>query len=422
MRVLLYSLNYAPELVGIGKYNTEMLEWLARRGHEVRAIVAPAYYPRWQVEPGLSGSLYSVAERNGVRIYRCPLWVPRKPTGLRRVVHLLSFMVSSAPVLAMQWRWKPDVVLLTEPPLVCAPSVLAFCTLSGSGSWLHVQDLEVDTGLGLGLIPKPGLRGMIHAIERQLLRRFARLTTISGAMRRSLIAKTGGECPVGLMRNWVDADAIRPADSSGLRAELGIPADAVVCLYSGSMGAKHGLELLAESARLLADDASIWFVFCGEGAMRDRLVEASEGLPRVRFLPLQPAERLAELLSMGDIHLLPQRAEAADHVMPSKLAGIFAVQRPVVATALERSELAHALAGRGLVVPPGNAQAFAGAIALLAANPSQRHKLGMAGRAYAEQVLDIDVVLSEAIGPINEPLPSRADHSTAEAPIRTPDP
>jgi len=422
MRVLLYSLNYAPELVGIGKYNTEMLEWLAQQGHEVRAIVAPAYYPRWRVEPGLSGSFYSVAERNGVRIYRCPLWVPRQPTGLRRVLHLLSFMVSSAPVLAMQWRWKPDVVLLTEPPLVCAPSVLAFCALSGSGSWLHVQDLEVDTGLGLGLIPKQGLRGVIHAIERQLLRRFARLTTISGAMRRSLIAKTSGECPVGLMRNWVDADAIRPADSSSLRAELGIPADAVVCLYSGSMGAKHGLELLAESARLLSHDASIWFVFCGEGAMRDRLVEASQGLPRVRFLPLQPAERLAELLSMGDIHLLPQRAEAADHVMPSKLAGIFAVERPVVATALERSELAHALSGRGLFVPPGDAQAFAGAIGRLAGNPVQRHSLGLAARAYAEQVLDIDVVLSEAMGPSGGPRASRTAPSAAEAPIRTPDP
>lgn len=399
MRVLLYSLNYAPELVGIGKYNAEMLEWLARRGHEVRAIVAPPYYPRWQLEASESRLRYRVEELDGVRVYRCPLWVPHKPTGLRRAVHLLSFMLSSAPVLAMQWRWKPDVVLLTEPPLVCAPSALAFSAVSGATSWLHVQDLEVDTGLGLGLVPRAGLRRAIYAVERLLLRRFDKLTTISGAMRRSLIAKTGDEREVGLMRNWVDIEAIRPVDSSALRRELGIPDDAVVCLYSGSMGVKHGLELLAESARLLEHRSAIWFVFCGEGAMQERLVRASEGLPRVRFLPLQPPERLAELLSMGDIHLLPQRVEATDHVMPSKLAGIFAARRPVVATALERTELAHALAGRGLVVPPGDASAFADAICQLADNAEQRDRLGAAGRAYAEQMLDIDVILKEAIEP-----------------------
>jgi colanic acid biosynthesis glycosyl transferase WcaI len=53
----------------------------------------------------------------------------------------------------------------------------------------------------------------------------------------------------------------------------------------------------------------------------------------VQFLPLQPLRRLSDLLALADIHLLPQRADAADLVMPSKLGGMLASARPVVTTA-----------------------------------------------------------------------------------------
>jgi len=44
MRILLYSNSYALVIIGVGKYNSEMGEWLANRGHEVRVVTAPPYY------------------------------------------------------------------------------------------------------------------------------------------------------------------------------------------------------------------------------------------------------------------------------------------------------------------------------------------------------------------------------------------
>lgn len=49
MRILVYGINYSPELTGIGKYTGEMVEWMAGQGHEVRVVTAPPYYPQWQV-------------------------------------------------------------------------------------------------------------------------------------------------------------------------------------------------------------------------------------------------------------------------------------------------------------------------------------------------------------------------------------
>jgi len=116
-------------------------------------------------------------------------------------------------------------------------------------------------------------------------------------------------------------------------------------------------------------------------------------LPNVRFMDLQPLERLDELLSFADIHLLPQRADAADLVMPSKLIGMLASGRPVVATAHVGTELASVVAACGLVVPPEHPQALLAAISMLAKDAALRTRLGAAGRAYAEANLDREAVL-----------------------------
>jgi colanic acid biosynthesis glycosyl transferase WcaI len=98
---------------------------------------------------------------------------------------------------------------------------------------------------------------------------------------------------------------------------------------------------------------------------------------------------------MADIHLLPQRADAADLVMPSKLTGMLASGRPVVATAQVDTELANAVAGCGVVTPPGDAAAFAAAIAALAQDAPLRARLGAAARDYAMHHLGRDAVLGQ---------------------------
>ena len=97
MKILIYGINYAPELTGIGKYSGEMAEWLAAAGHEVRVITAPPYYPEWEVQAPYRAGRYLREQRNGVTVLRAPLWVPRKVSGLKRLVHLASFALTSAP-------------------------------------------------------------------------------------------------------------------------------------------------------------------------------------------------------------------------------------------------------------------------------------------------------------------------------------
>ncbi|KAF1048069.1 glycosyltransferase WbuB [Xylophilus sp.] len=402
MKILLYSMNFAPELAGVGRYSGEMAQWLSARGHAVRVVASPPFFPRWKVFDGYSGRAYRKSDWQGIPVWRAPVWVPSQPRTLARMAHLLSFMVSSVPLLLAQLRWRPDVVLVVEPPLFCAPAALLFSKALRIKSWLHIQDYEVDAAFGLGLLQGGRIRRMALAVERWLLGRFDRVSTLSDAMLRR--AEDKGVAPVRLVRfpNWVDVRAIRPrpAGAQGrggvaddYRAELGMPSDAVVVLYAGSLGNKQGMELLVQAAGLLGETAGIHFVICGNGPGRAALVDACSALRRVHFLDLQPADRLDALLGMADIHVLPQRHDAADLVMPSKLAGMFASGRAVVATARPGTELGRVVAGRGMVVPPGDARLLAEAIAQLATSRTRREALGAAGRAYAEAELDRDAIL-----------------------------
>jgi len=136
----------------------------------------------------------------------------------------------------------------------------------------------------------------------------------------------------------------------------------------------------------------VWLL-AGEGPTKAELVMATQGLPNVRHLPLQPMERLNDWLNAADIHLLPQKAEAADLVLPSKLLGILASGRPVVASSPAGSELAGLAEQAGACVPPGDATSFAAALRQLISSPQCRSDAGRQARLLVEQRFGKDAVL-----------------------------
>jgi colanic acid biosynthesis glycosyl transferase WcaI len=183
-------------------------------------------------------------------------------------------------------------------------------------------------------------------------------------MTERLAAKGVPADRIAIVRNWVDLDHIKPLDGvSPYRKELGVAKSDRVVLYSGAIGAKQGLDDLIAAANRLSQRADIKFLIAGEGPAKKALIARAAHLPNVRFLPFQPYARLSDFLGLGDIHILPQAADAADLVLPSKLGGMLASGRRIVVTAAPGTELATFLAGAAIIVPPANAAALAEAIA-----------------------------------------------------------
>lgn len=359
----------------------------------MRVVTTPPYYPGWKVAQEYRSWWYRREKLGSCRVTRCPLWVPHSPSGWKRILHLLSFALSSLPPMLAYTRWKPDWVMVVAPALLSAPNALLAARLSGAQSWLHIQDFELEAAQGLGILrPDSGAVRVACWFERQFIGRFDRVSTISSRMLDRLRELGVPEERLHLLPNWVDTEVVRPSPSN--RAQFGLPDQAIVALYAGNMGKKQGLDLLVRTAQVLSgENSEVIMVLAGEGPERERAEALANGVLNLRFLPLQPPERLNELLNSADIHLLPQRAEASDLVMPSKLLGMMASGKPSIIAALRQTELGEMAQHAGVRVPPGDAQAMAQAILKLARHPEVRRRMGIRARDYVVEHRSREAVL-----------------------------
>ena len=397
VRISVISINYAPERTGIGVYTAGMAESLAARGHEVVVHSGFTYYPEWEKPSGDRGRLYRRESIKGVDLRRSYLYVPRRPTALKRIIHEFSFVLTASITYLLAPRADRTIIVL--PPLALGFAIALIARLKGSPTILHVQDLQPDAAVELGML-KPGLlTRLLYMLERLNYRLADRISTISEGMRRKILGKGVPTEKTILFRNWANDDTVRPGDRlTPLRAEWGLTADDFVVLYSGNLGRKQGLDSLLDAAALLRDRPALKFVIVGNGAEQPDLVAkaGAMGLSNVMFQPLQPIERLSELLATADVSVIPQKRAVTDIVLPSKLCNILASARPVVAAAPPTSDLAMILreGDCGILVEPEDATQMADGIRALAMDRARATAFGQNGRRYAEENLLQGAVIS----------------------------
>ena len=362
-RLLIYGMNYFPEMISVGKYTGELAEYLCAEGVDVEVVTAQPHYPGWKIFQGTRNGWSSGVE-NGVKVFRCPLWLVGKVEGVARFLAPLSFAVTSSLVAIRRVAAaREGVILCVEPTLLIAPLALILGKLRGWRCVLHVQDLEIDAAFAVGHLGRGNLAARVSAeFERRCLGSFDAVVTISGMMAEALAVKGVPRSKLHVLRNWVDLQAINPCvDGAAIRRELGISPDRFVALYSGNLGRKQGIQTLIEAARLISD-SDILFVIAGDGPEAPRVRSAALELKNIMMVPLQPTERFAEFVRMADLHLLPQTREVADLVLPSKLGAILASGRRVLVCAEPNTELFNIVSECVAVVPPDDPAAFAKAI------------------------------------------------------------
>ena len=404
-RVFIFAMNYAPEMAGVGRYSGEIGDYFCQLGHEVRVVTTIPHYPGWKVLPPYRNFRYNYEKRGKLKITRCPLILRERMGGIWRFIAPLSFALTSAPVTFWQvLRHRPDTVLCIEPTLMGAPFAIIAARLVGAKTVLHVQDLEVDASFAVGhLAQRRWLKTIAHAFEKMLLRSFDRLITISGRMAERLADKGVDAARIAIVRNWVDLEHIKPLEGpSTYRSELGLADQDFVVLYSGNIGAKQGFDNLLEAAAQLTAHADIVFVIAGEGPAKRDLLALSATLGNVRFLPFQPYARLSEFLGLADLHVLPQAADAADLVLPSKLGGMLASGRRVLVTAAAGTELASFVEGAAIIVPPGDSTALAKAILEAVAGKNNGECDPEPQRRLAEQLSKVDGLRQFAAAALDE--------------------
>jgi colanic acid biosynthesis glycosyl transferase WcaI len=363
MKLLVYGINYYPELTGIGKYTGEMGEWLAERGHHIEVITAFPYYPKWETDKNYKGKWWHTEKIKNVSVRRCPIYVPKKVTGISRIFHDLSFFISSTIFWIPAFFRSYDAVIAIYPPLVTGLYPTLYKLIRRKPFILHVQDLQVDVAKELGIIKSPMLLALLEKIEKIYIKNATIVSSISPGMRDRLISKGVKASAYFSLPNWAHVNFIKPSPiDESYKTEMGFIKEDKLILYSGSLAEKQGLEILLKMGQRFISEKGIYFMIVGQGFIKQRLMDqaAELGLHNIKFFELQPYEKLPALLNMADLHLVIQKKAAADLVLPSKFVSILSAGGAAVVTAAKDTSLHQLIKEHDLAIltEPENEEAL----------------------------------------------------------------
>jgi colanic acid biosynthesis glycosyl transferase WcaI len=379
MRVILWGINYAPEPTGIAPYTTELAEHFHKVGLEVEVVTGFAYYPDWRKNAADHRKLFCTGKIGGIPVHRCWQYVPGKLSTMKRVVHEMTFGLTS--LMRVLFLRRADVYVVISPPLGLGVAAWIASLLKRSRFLFHVQDLQPDSAAGLGMVGTGPFLRFMYACERFAYKRAAGVSGISAGMMDAFAAKGVPANKAFLLPNWLRnraASLVTKAEAVAFRNENEIPADGMLAVYSGNLGRKQGLEVLLDAAGILlqqqtAAERRVFLVIAGNGADRKSLEDRLKQRPlgNVRLLPLQSAAKYQAMLGAADVALVTQMPGTGQVCFPSKLLSVLSAGLPVITTADETSDLARAVrdGGFGVNVPAASATELAAALRQAAQDP-----------------------------------------------------
>ncbi len=277
-RNLLIGYNYYPELTGIGKYSSEMINWLAVNGYDCSVITTYPYYPQWSVQEPYrkkrfwySKDIQKISSGAEIKIYRCPMYIPAKPTGIKRMLLDITFFLSAFfQLVCILPQKKYDYVLTVAPSFQIGLIGHFYKKIRGARHIYHIQDLQIEIARDLQMIKSPMLLNILFKLERYIMTHSDTVSSISESMATKIQKKS--EKKVVLFPNWSNTELFFPIpDRDRLKEKFGFnPSDKIV-LYSGGIGEKQGLESIIYAAKEFIQFEKLKFIICGTGPYKDKL-------------------------------------------------------------------------------------------------------------------------------------------------------
>jgi colanic acid biosynthesis glycosyl transferase WcaI len=376
MKVLLLNLYYPPDTSATAKMAAAFVEPLAQKNNVTVICGRPSYDPTERRHWRLSQTEHI----NDVRVIRVGSTdYPRTQMG-RRIFNYLSYVALSVPRSLFA---SCDVVLaMTDPPF--EGIVGAFVAMLKRKPFIYnIRDMYPDMAVG-GSIVKPGLMARVwEKLHRWALRRATRVIVLGEDMKSRIASKGVAPDRIDIVRDGAETStAPIDFDAAVIRA---IRADfRFVLVHAGNLGFYGAWETLLAAARELQNDG-VGLVFVGDGAQKTRLQELAANSSNVRFLPFFPSSKVPSVLAAADAHVITIRRGLEGVVVPSKMYGILAAGRPILAIAPKETD-AVALGARedfGIAADPDKPEEVVAAVQSLIANPTRLAAMGAAARSAA---------------------------------------
>ena len=340
MRVLLINQVFYPDVAATAQHGHDLARDLVRHGHEVTAIASRSIYGR------KGAALPSEEVVDGIRIHRVGRSLFGKAGIAARIADFFIFYMA-ATLKALMLPRHDVVICFTTPPFISAVGPI-LRTFKKTRFVYWVMDLYPDLPIACGVMRagSPSSR-FFEALNRSCLRSADAVVVLGRCMADLVRSKGVDDDRVHLIGVWSDQEEVKPIprDRNPYRAEWGI-GDRTLVMYSGNFGIGHDVDTFLEAAKALSKDDRIRFAFVGGGKKKARVEEfiAEHELESSCVIaPYQPRERLDELLSAADMHLVSLLEGVEGIMVPSKLFGILAAERPAIFIGDASSEISRVI-------------------------------------------------------------------------------
>lgn len=386
MKLMLLCPHFQPDLhAATGEVMTQLVHSLAERGHEIDVVTSLPWYKGHEVHEGWRGRPWRREEASHGSIIRVWPFPVDKNNIPARAVGFAGF--TSLATAAAFTLGKPDVVMGMSPPIFMGDAAWSVAKRWNVPFVFNVQDIFPDVAVDLGAISNPKVIAGLQKHERSLYRRADAVTVLSTDQQRNVQSKLGAEDAadkVRIIHNFADTEKVQVVDRmTPYRTEHGL-GDKQVVMYSGNVGLSQSFDLMRGAADRFADRPDVHFVINGEGAARPDVEAWAGERANVTVADFAPREKVSEVLGAADLHLILLKRGLAQSSTPSKMYGILAAARPVLASIDEGSEVELTVdaARAGRSVPPEDEVAFLAALDHMLSDPNALAVMGRNGRDY----------------------------------------
>ena len=336
--IVIISLNYYPEDTAIGLYSTQMSEYLKDNGWNVTVITGFPYYPNWQIAKKYKEKkVYFKEEINGIKVIRYKQFVPSNLSFFKRILHIIDFTFGS--FFNINKIKQADVVLSVIPFTSSAWLGKKLSKRLNAKHWIHVQDFEFDVAIESGILVNNNLMRFFSKkllkLERNVLNSADMVSTISYGMLDKLKNKSSSK--TYYFPNWIDNETIDPLKANQHKY---LSSDKFKILYSGNIGEKQDWDLFIKIADAFKENIHTEFIIVGNGSTKKKLIKQTKEFKNVIHFNSVPYDELNDLLCSADLHILFQKGNVTDTVMPSKILGMMASAKPSIVTGNIESEVA----------------------------------------------------------------------------------
>lgn len=411
MKILYVCQYFPPEMGAHSARVSELAKHWVRLGHQVTVLTGFPNHPNGVVFPEYKARLRRLVchERldgiNVVRTWLLPL-PNRKP--FERILNYTSFCLSSC--LTGSFLGHPDIVIATSPQLLTGVTGWWLGRIKRVPFVLEIRDLWPESLPASGVSnPRSLLVRLLGALSNFLYRRCHQVVVVTSAMKDELVTKWAvPPDKISIVPNGVETDLFTPEGPSAVDKQAIDLQDKFVVSYIGTLGLAHGLRTTLEAAsRLREGFPDIVFLFVGDGADRERLLQLTKewGLTNVRFLGQQPRDLIPALIRASDLCLvLLNKAEVFKTVIPTKMLEFISCGRPII---LGVDGDAHQLldeAQAGIFIDPENSAALADTVVRLYRDAPLRRVFERNGRQYAVKHLSRERTAKAYTGVLQEVL------------------